>query len=147
MNQAMGAGSLPAGLPFLKKTGMALITASYPSEEAAAKEIPAQLLQFYQSKYPDVFAKQGPAVQAAGKALAAIYSRNVFPDLKVTWGTYPNNLGHTDAPGCFRCHDDNHAAANKKTIPNDCTTCHQMVAVDEASPEVLKTLGITGEKQ
>ncbi len=74
----------------------------------------------------------------------AIYRRNVFPDLKVAWGTYPNNLGHTDAPGCFRCHDDNHATAGKKTITQDCGACHQALAVEETSPEILKTLGMTG---
>jgi hypothetical protein len=39
------------------------------------------------------------------QAVAAIYLRNVFPDLKVTWGSHPNNTGHNDSPGCFRCHD------------------------------------------
>ena len=48
------------------------------------------------------------------------YSQNVFNDLKVTWGTYANNLGHTDFPGCFRCHDDSHVASGKKTIGQDC---------------------------
>lgn len=147
MNEAIASGELPARLPFLKKTGLALITANYVSEEAAAESIPAKLAEFYRTRYPEVAASQTTAIASAGKGLAAIYGRNIFPDLKVVWGTYPNNLGHTDAPGCFRCHDDNHAAANKKTIPNDCTTCHQMVAVDEPSPEVLKTLGITGDKQ
>jgi hypothetical protein len=74
--------------------------------------------------------------------LAAIYSGNVFPDLKVTWGTYANNLGHMDYPGCFRCHDDSHTAADKKTIPQDCGTCHNAIAVEESSPEILKSLGI-----
>jgi hypothetical protein len=72
----------------------------------------------------------------------ALYRQNVFPDLKVTWGTYVNNLGHTDSQGCFRCHDEDHTATGGKTITKDCSVCHQMVAVDEASPEVLKTLGI-----
>jgi hypothetical protein len=66
----------------------------------------------------------------------------VFPDLKVTWGTYPNNLGHMDDPGCFRCHDDGHATASKKAITQDCGSCHQSLAVDEASPEILKTLDV-----
>ena len=71
-----------------------------------------------------------------------IYGHNVFPDLKVTWGTYPNNLGHTDFPGCFRCHDENHATSDKKTITQDCTTCHKALAVEETAPDVLKTLGL-----
>jgi hypothetical protein len=60
----------------------------------------------------------------------------------VTWGTYPNNLGHTDFPGCFRCHDGSHTTADGKTIAQDCNTCHEPLAMDEASPEILKTLGI-----
>jgi hypothetical protein len=72
----------------------------------------------------------------------SLKNRNVFPDLKVTWGTYPNNLGHMDFPGCFRCHDGSHTTGDGKTITQDCSTCHVPLAMDEASPEILKTLGI-----
>jgi hypothetical protein len=79
----------------------------------------------------------------AGQAILAIYNRNVFPDLKVTWGTYPNNLGHTDSPGCFRCYDGSHTTANgKETISQDCGACHQLLAMQDSSPEILKTLGL-----
>jgi hypothetical protein len=81
-------------------------------------------------------------VRHAAEAVLAIYNRNVFPELKVTWGTYPNNLGHTDSSGCFRCHDGSHTSAKGKTIAQDCDRCHQSLATDEASPEILKTLGI-----
>ena len=53
-----------------------------------------------------------------------IYRRNVFPDMKVTFGSYANNIGHIDSPGCFRCHDDNHNARDGRTIGQDCETCH-----------------------
>ena len=135
-------GGIPADLPFIKKTGLALIQAEYKSEEEAASKIAAGLNDFYRAKYPEVFAKRSNDIDAAGRALAAVYRRNVFPDLKVTWGTYANNLGHADYPGCFRCHDDSHAAADKKTIPQDCATCHNAIAVEESSPEILKSLGI-----
>ena len=104
------------------------------------------MTQFYQKNYAALCTTRGAEITAAGQTLLSLYRRNVFPDLKVTWGTYPNNLGHNDSPGCFRCHDDGHAAADKKTITNDCSACHQLVAVDEASPEVLKTLGIALQK-
>ncbi len=142
LDRAIAAGQIPAGLPYIKKTGLELLKADYKSEDEAGQKIPAGLVAFYQQKYPDVHSRRGSEIQAAGQSLAAIYSHNVFPDLKVTWGTYPDNLGHTDYPGCFRCHDDGHAAADKKTITQDCNTCHQAVAMDEASPEILKTLGI-----
>jgi hypothetical protein len=139
---AIARGEIPADLPFIKKTGLALIQAEYQSEQGAASKIAAGLNDFYRAQYPKVFAKRSGDISAAGSALAAVYNRNVFPDLKVTWGTYANNLGHADYPGCFRCHDDSHAAADKKTIPQDCAECHNAIAVDESSPEILKSLGI-----
>jgi hypothetical protein len=142
VDKAMARGDIPVGLPFVKKTGVALLKASYASEADAAQRIPAGLSAYYRAKYPAVASQRTPAIQAAGQALLAIYRHNVFPDLKVTWGTYPNNLGHVDDPGCFRCHDDSHATPEKKTIPQDCNTCHNALAVEEASPEILKTLGI-----
>jgi nitrate/TMAO reductase-like tetraheme cytochrome c subunit len=134
VNQAMAAGQIAAGLPFVKKESVDLLKTS------DAQRIPQALSAFYLQEYPDVAAKQGAEIHAAGAALTAIYDRNVFSDLKVTWGTYPNNLGHTDNPGCFRCHDAAHLAADKNTITQDCGLCHQLVAMDEASPDVLKTL-------
>ncbi len=44
--------------------------------------------------------------------------------MRVTWGTHINNLGHTDSPGCFRCHDDNHKTADGEVIRQDCDLCH-----------------------
>ena len=142
VDRAMTRGDIPVGLPFIKKTGVELLKATYTSEEDAAQKIPAGLNAFYQRKYGDIWTKRSNDVQLAGLALVAIYRNNVFPDLKVGWGTYPNNLGHMDDPGCFRCHDDAHATADKKTIPQDCSTCHQALASEEAAPAILKTLGL-----
>jgi hypothetical protein len=142
VDDAMATGQLPSGLPFLKKTGVDLIKAGYKTEEEAEQKIPTSLVSFYRQKYPDIYGKRAAEIQAAAQALLAIYKRNVFPGLKVAWGTYPNNLGHTDYPGCFRCHDDGHAAGNNKTITQDCSACHQALAVEETSPEILKTLGV-----
>ena len=142
VDAAMARGDIPAELPFVKKTTMELLQASYASDDEAAQKIPAGLAAFYQAKYPSIASQNAAGIQAAGKAAVAIYQHNVFPDLKVTWGTYPNNLGHTDATGCFRCHDESHATADKKTITQDCSTCHQALAIDETSPGILKTLGV-----
>jgi hypothetical protein len=105
--------------------------------------IPASFARFYQEQYPAVASERAGDVSAAGREIAEIYNRNVFPDLKVTWGTYPNNLGHADFPGCFRCHDGSHSTADQKaTITQDCNTCHEPLAVDEANPQILKTLNL-----
>jgi cytochrome c1 len=142
VDEALASGKLPAALPFLKKNAVEILSAAYATDEAAGREIPEKLEAFYKAKYPEICVKNAAGIASAGDTLAALYKQNVFPDLKVTWGTYVNNLGHTDSQGCFRCHDEGHTATGGKTITQDCSVCHQMVAVDEASPEVLKTLGI-----
>jgi hypothetical protein len=44
---------------------------------------------------------------------------------------------------CFRCHDGSHSTADQKiAITQDCTACHEPLAIEEASPGVLKTLGL-----
>jgi nitrate/TMAO reductase-like tetraheme cytochrome c subunit len=148
VDDAMARGKLLSSrLPFVKKIGLELIKGDYKSEEEAEQKIAAGLTNFYQQKYPAIYGGWTGNIRNAGLALIWIYKDNVFPDLKVTWGTYPNNLGHADYPGCFRCHDDSHATADKKTITQDCGACHQALAVEETSPEILKTLGVADKLQ
>jgi hypothetical protein len=67
-----------------------------------------------------------PLVEQAVTTTEQLYRRNVFPEMNVHWGTYPNNIGHMDFPGCFRCHDDSHKTKDGKTIRQDCDLCHDM---------------------
>jgi nitrate/TMAO reductase-like tetraheme cytochrome c subunit len=143
VNKALGLGRISATLPFIKKKAVELLKASYSSNEEASRTIPAALARFYQQSYPVVSSQRARDISGAGAEIAAIYNRNVFPDLKVAWGAYPDNLGHTDFPGCFRCHDGSHSTADQKmTITQDCSTCHVPLAMDEANPQVLTTLGL-----
>jgi hypothetical protein len=142
IDKAMTVGLLPATLPFLKKKGVELLKTDYASNDEAETRIPAELAAYYRRAYPAVASERAADVAAAATRLVSIYNTNVFPDLGVGWGLYPNNLGHQAFPGCFRCHDEEHKAADGKTITQDCGTCHEAVAVEESSPEVLKTLGL-----
>jgi hypothetical protein len=87
-------------------------------------------------------ATKAAQVKAAGDILVTLYSENVFPYMKVTWGTHPNHIGHMNYPGCFRCHDGEHAAKDGNSITQDCSACHNLLVVDEAKPKVLADLGI-----
>lgn len=142
LDSAFASGKLPTTLPSLKKIALGLLKTDYTSHEDASTRIPAALLDTYRRDHPDVFAARQPEITAAGQVLADLHNRNVFPDLKVTWGTYPDNIGHTDFPGCFRCHGGDHTTTEGKPISNNCYVCHFSAAVDETAPEVLQTLGI-----
>jgi hypothetical protein len=51
---------------------------------------------------------------------------NVFPSMKIGWGTYPDNQGHMEFQGCFRCHDDAHKTKDGRAISQSCDLCHEM---------------------
>jgi hypothetical protein len=145
VNREMAAGRINAGLPFIHKEAIELLNVEYPSREAAAEQLPEALRAYYQKNYPAVYASQRAAIDASAQGILYIYQGNVFPEMNITWGTYPNNLGHNDpghnnTPGCFRCHDDNHKSKAGKSITQDCNACHTMLAMDEPNPKILHEL-------
>ncbi len=142
INRAMAEGAISPDLPWVHKEGLELLKASYASQDEARAKIPAALEAYYRSVNPQVLATKASLVKAAGEQLATLYSQNVFPSMKVTWGTHPNHIGHMDYPGCFRCHDGSHAAKDGSSITQDCSACHNLLVVDEAKPKVLTDLGI-----
>lgn len=138
----MSRGSISPELPFIRKKAVELLKADYPDRDTAKARIVEGITGYYRSTYPDVYNTRRALVEQAADAVAAIYLRNIFPDMKVTWGVHPNNLGHNDFPGCFRCHDGSHTSADGQTISNDCTACHNLLAVQEENPKILKDLGL-----
>ena len=87
----------------------------YGSQKEAAEKLPSALVEFYRKNYPDLYTKRSQENQSAGQSILAIYDLNVFPELNAKRGTYPNNLGHTDFPGCFRSHDGSPSEAGGRT--------------------------------
>jgi len=142
LNRAMADGAVSPDLPWVHKEGLVLLKANYATEAEAVAKIPVQLEGFYRSEHPEVLAAKAGLVKAAGQGLVAVFTHNVFPDMKVTWGTHPNHIGHMSYPGCFRCHDGDHAAKDGTSITQDCAACHNLLAVDESKPKVLSDLGI-----
>jgi formate-dependent nitrite reductase cytochrome c552 subunit len=135
---AMDSSRISPALPFIKKQAIAALRRDYADRDTGAREIATSLTQFYQAKYPQT---NPETMKNAIDAVKAIYLQNVFPEMKISWGTYPNNLGHMDFPGCFRCHDGNHTSSDGRVISNDCATCHDLLSMDEKNPKVLSDLG------
>jgi len=142
LDKMMADGSPNASLPFLHKQGLALLNAKYDSQGEAKARIASGLVAFYRSQYPSVWDAQRTQVETSAKTLVKIYVENVFPSMNVAWGTHPNNIGHTDSAGCFRCHDGSHTSKSGATITNDCSICHNLVAVNQANPSQLTSLGM-----
>lgn len=142
MDRILASGDASPSLPWIRKQGLELLKAGYASRDEALAQIPSRLQAFYKEKYPDIYASRNAEVLRSAQAVASIYGRNVFPQMKLDWGTYINNIGHTDFPGCFRCHDEEHTSKGGKAITQDCSNCHEMLAMEEANPKILTDLGM-----
>lgn len=137
VDQAMSEGRISPELPFIKKKAVEVLKVEYPDRDTAGPRIVSAVNDYYKASYPAVYSAHRAQVEGAADQVRAIYMRNIFPEMKITWGTHPNNLGHEDYLGCFRCHDGNHTGKDGKVITNDCNACHTMLAVDDPNPKVL----------
>jgi nitrate/TMAO reductase-like tetraheme cytochrome c subunit len=126
VDEMIARGAIPRTLPFVRREAVKAVKTSYATQEAAGDGIPRTLRDFYRSQYPRAYASQRAEVEKAVQAAETIYRRNVFPEMNIQFGTYANNIGHMDFPGCFRCHDDEHNATDGKKIGQDCESCHKI---------------------
>jgi hypothetical protein len=139
VDAAIEAGRIDRSLPFARREAVKALRVEYPSAEAARDGLQARLAELYLSD-PERARERRAAVDAAAVELAAIWSRNVWPRMKIGWGTYPTALGHEAAPGCFRCHDGDHATADGRAISGDCDLCHRLLSQGEKDPPILRQL-------
>jgi NapC/NirT cytochrome c family, N-terminal region len=138
VDRALARGAIGRNLPFIKREALTVLKASYPSHDDARKAIPAALLASYAKVQPPLDADGKAKVEAAGQLLAEEWTRNNFPQMKITWGTYVDHFQHD---GCYRCHDKKHVNAKGDAIAQKCSAaCHDIIADHEEKPEALDVL-------
>jgi hypothetical protein len=142
VDRQMSIGAISPDLPYIRKKAVEVLKVNYTTREVAQQSITSEITRFYQTNYSEIYRARRAAVEQASQEVADIYLRNIFPEMRVTWGTRPNNVGHIDSPGCFRCHDGSHTSADGQTITNDCSACHQIQASGEENPKILTDLGM-----
>ena len=120
VDRAIAAGGISRRLPFVRRESVRLVKSEYPTQERGLEEIAKGLRAFYTGR--GAF-DEGELARSIA-ALQTVYRRNVFPSMKVTFGVYPDNIGHVTSSGCFRCHDGGHTASDGSTISADCDYCH-----------------------
>jgi hypothetical protein len=141
VDEAMASGALDPTLPFIKQQAVYRLSQSYPSSASANASIEG-LRNFYGQRYPLVADKSGAAINGAISQLETLYSLVATPEMRVGAATYPNNAGHSGAPGCFRCHDGGHykvvnGALTDETIPSGCATCHTFPQIGPNNSAIL----------
>jgi hypothetical protein len=124
VNAAFVERRIDPSLPFIKKVAVEACLKTYPTTEAAREGIAGAVRAFYAERYPDVARSRADLIGKAAAATVDAYLGNVFPEMKARWTDYPNHIGHLSSPGCFRCHDGQHASSTGRVIGNDCALCH-----------------------
>lgn len=128
-------GRMDRNLPELKYNVVDLLTTGYENREQAQEAIRDGLTEYYEdaSTLPELI-----------QEVQSIYTQNFFPEMKADWSHYPENIGHKDWPGCFRCHDGNHLSMTSgSALPvtkNDCNSCHVLLAQGESTHAGLMDL-------
>ena len=120
VDTAIADGAISRRLPFVRRESVRLVKSEYPTQEQGLEGIAKGLRAFYTGR--GAF-DEGELARSIA-ALQNVYRRNVFPSMKVTFGVYPDNIGHLTSSGCFRCHDGGHTASDGSTISADCDYCH-----------------------
>jgi len=125
---AISLTNIDRGLLWIKSNAVYALTLPYTNTTQALQNIATTLSE----RYPN-----DPRIRPAIGAVQKIYTNNFFPEMKASWKDYPDNIGHKDWPGCFRCHDGLHKTADgKRSIKaNDCNACHTILA-EGSGPEL-----------
>jgi len=115
-------------IPGIRADSLTAITKNYNSRNEARAQMTKYLITLQTKRNGLAYVnKHKTDIEKTGAFLLKSYLANVWPDMKVKWGTYGSHLGHQRADegyGCWRCHDDEHSDASGNTIPQDCNLCH-----------------------
>lgn len=147
VDEALHRGNISRDIPFIRARAVELLTEIYVSTEQAEKSINS-LVQYYDDNYPEFYAEGAELVDEAVTHLITLYEESNYPEQKLTWKTHPNNVGHSDSPGCFRCHDGQHVSDQGETVRLECNLCHSIPTVvrpGEIEPTIPLTTGLEPE--
>lgn len=121
VDAALGDGRISVTLPFVRREVVRALAVPYASHDQALPSIDRGIRAAMRSEPGPV---DDAALRRAIGVAQAIYRTNVFPSMKIGWGTYPTQLGHMTSTGCFRCHDEEHKTPDGVAIRQECDLCH-----------------------
>lgn len=128
VDRAILTGRIDRSLPEIKRVAVEAMAKDYDTEEAAMKGIASAIPDFYHDNYPEIFGDKRVEIDDAVVAVQNEFSRTIFPEMKVKWSEYPDNIGHFIFPGCFRCHSGNMVSEEGWVISHDCSSCHTILS-------------------
>lgn len=127
LDSSFQAGRIPTDLPYIKKVAVEAMVQPFATTAEANQKIEQYIREFYAKEYPSVVEQHGDRLRPAIEEVKRVYGQNFFPEMRVDWRDYPDDIGHREFPGCFRCHDGKHLSSDGRLISKDCDTCHDFL--------------------
>jgi len=148
VDEAINAGRISTGLPYIRAKGIELLTPHYASVAQAYDAIDG-LVAYYEDSYPQLYESQRRELRIAINTLKELYRTASFPDMALNWETNPDNEVHSPFLGCFRCHDGKHALVDTEgeeveVISVKCNLCHTVPIVGRGSAMLVEAPVIVG---
>jgi len=123
-------GLISTDIPEIRKVALETYYKDYSSLQTAEKAFDL-LDYFYREQYPDYYGNHQQLIAQAISELKNAYTNSVFPEQNSDWASHPNNIGHKNTPGCFRCHDGQHFNQEQEAVRLECNLCHAIPVVSE----------------
>ena len=127
VDAALDSGKIRPSLPFIKKVAVkALVRNKNPDEtkEEAVENIRTEIESYYREHFQGTVLERKETLESAITTVQDMYRANTFPAMKLDGFTHPDNIGHRNFPGCFRCHSGRHVTSDGQVLSNECSLCH-----------------------
>ena len=131
VNEMMSINTIDTTLPNIKSVSVEALENNYTTKKNGLDSIKIFIENYYKSNYRNIALSKSGTIERSIAEIQNIYEKNYFPEMKVNWKEYSDNIGHMYFPGCFRCHDGNHYSTGGKVIPKDCNTCHLIISEND----------------
>jgi hypothetical protein len=128
MDDYMARDMISPLIPEIRIKAIEILSNEYETQELGLNAI-AGLENYYKAYHADFYSENSELIQSAVVQIQNIYKESVFIEQEVNWETHPNNLGHIENPGCFRCHDGQHLNELQQAIRLECNLCHSIPVV------------------
>jgi hypothetical protein len=136
IDKSISASKISKTLPGIKQISMQVLYKVYSTKDSAFMAIKDKVTEFYKSSHPELLISRKADIDNSIAEIQNGYANNIFPYMKADWRGYPNNIGHLENDGCFRCHNDRHATPTGKVISKDCNLCHEIQA--QGTPDSMQ---------
>ena len=128
VDNALSRGVIADDIPDIRRIGAEILSIEYIDQDQALDSI-SKLENYYESTFPEFYSSNQEKVAQAIAELQNIYTTSVFEEQEINWATHPNNVGHNNSPGCFRCHDGKHLNSDDEAVRLECNLCHSIPVV------------------